>query len=211
MKEIKTSDTSEFNKLGLDNYEKIKPETNIQLSDARNYWDKKFAGVEPSKVVDDKKEYFDDNGELYRVDNELIPNHEYTINGYEYKTDDNGRIISAGGKLQLRNRDRLGIRDSKSDIGKGDELETDDRGHLIADIFNGSNGLENMIPQDSKINRGEYRQLEEKLAEEVKKGRDVRVEIEPVYLEESHRPDIISFKYSIDGKISMVNFPNGEV
>ena len=58
------------------------------------------------------------------------------------------------------------------DIGKGDQKETDDRGHLIGDQFNGSNGMENMIPQDSDINRKDYkhwkRNLQKKLQQEKK-------------------------------------------
>ena len=31
--------------------------------------------------VGGKKQYYDDNGKLYRVDNELVANSEYSING----------------------------------------------------------------------------------------------------------------------------------
>ncbi|MBR7161007.1 MAG: DNA/RNA non-specific endonuclease [Clostridia bacterium] len=121
---------------------------------------------------DGKTSYLDDNGNVYRVGNELLPNSEYDINGYHYTTDDQGRIASAEGKLRLKNRDkRLPIKDSIESIGKGDQLPGDDRGHLIGDQFDGSNGLENMIPQNSDINQKDFRSFENELAAEVKNGR----------------------------------------
>ena len=67
----------------------------------------------------DAKNYFDDNGKLYRVENDLAPNAEYEINGYKYKTDDQGRIVTAEGTLHMKEREgRLPIKDSIEDIGK---------------------------------------------------------------------------------------------
>lgn len=139
----------------------------------------------------------------------MVPNNEYVINGYKYETDDKGRITSASGKLHMKEREgKLPIKDSKHDIGKGDEKETDDRGHLIGDQFDGSNGLENMVPQDSKINQNDFRSFENQLADKVKAGSDVGVKIEPVYDSNSHRPDAIAVSYSIDGKQGTRVFPN---
>ncbi len=162
-------------------------------------------GVEGKK----RKEYCDDNGKPYRVGDDLLPNNTYEINGYTYETDDNGRIISAEGTLHLKDREgRLTIRDSKEKIGKGDEKKGDDRGHLIGDQFDGSNGLENMVPQDSKINRKDYRNFENELAREVKNGKTVYNKVEPVYNGNSRRPVAIVVTYSIDGEESVRLFPN---
>ena len=76
---------------------------------------------------------------------------------------------------------RLPIRDSLEDIGKGDQREGDDRGHLIGDQFDGSNGLENMVPQDAEINRKDFKDFENELAKQVKDGKEVNTKIEPVY------------------------------
>lgn len=164
-----------------------------------------------NEIIEGKVYYYDDNGKLYRVENELLPNSEYEINGYRYVTDDKGRIVSVKGKLHMKDRDgRLPIKDSIEDIGKGDEKEGDDRGHLIGDQFDGSNGLENMIPQDADINRNDFRKFEGELAQAVKDGKEVTVSIEPVYEGDSRRPDAIIVTYSVDGEESVRIFPNGK-
>jgi hypothetical protein len=164
-----------------------------------------------TEIVDGKTNYYDDNGKLYRVENDLVPNTEYEINGYKYTTDDKGRIIFAEGTLHMKEREgRLQIKDSIEDIGKGDQKEGDDRGHLIGDQFDGSNGLENMIPQDADINEKDFRYFENDLAKEVKDGKEVTVKVEPIYEGESRRPDVIVVTYSIDGEESVRIFPNNK-
>lgn len=162
-------------------------------------------------VLDGKYHATDDNRKLYRVEKNLVPNTEYEINGYKYKTDKQSRIISAEGTLHMKDRDgRLPINDSIEDIGKGDQKDGDDRGHLIGDQFDGSNGLENMIPQDANINRNDFKNFEHELAKEVKDGKEVTVKIEPIYEENSRRPVNVVVAFSIDGKESVRMFPNGQ-
>lgn len=164
----------------------------------------------PRKEVEDGTTfYYDENGNLYRIDDNLLPNNEYDINGYHYETDEEGRIVSAEGRLQVKDHEgRPAIKDSIEDIGKGDQKETDDRGHLIGDQFNGSNGMENMIPQDSDINRKDYKALETELAKEVAAGKEVYVKVEPIYEGDSHRPVAVMVTYTIDGEESVRVFPN---
>ena len=195
----------------------IKEETGDELSSLDNDTGEEDDNSKVEKTypcheeIDGKVYYYDDNGTLYRVDNDLIPNSEYELNGYKYKTDDKGRIISAEGKLHLKNRDgRLNIRDSIDDIGKGDQQEGDVRGHLIGDQFDGTNGLENMIPQDANINGKDFLALEQELAQKVKDGQDVYVSIEPIYDGDSRRPIAIVVTYIIDGEVNVRVFPNGK-
>lgn len=152
----------------------------------------------------------DDNGKIYKENGELLPNIEYTVRGYHYRTDDNGRIISASGDLQWKNHEgRLDILDNIHDIGKGDERQTDDRGHLIADEFNGSNGKENLVPMDSELNRhGDYRKLEREWEQALYDKRSVHVKIEPEYSGDSKRPDSFHVGYTIDGIYYEKNFLN---
>lgn len=152
----------------------------------------------------------DDNGNVYRTGNELLPNNTYEINKYKYVTDEYGRIISAEGVLQKKDHEgRMTIKGEMSDIGKGDQKPTDDRGHLIGDQFNGSSGLENLVPQDAVINQGEVKSLECSLADEVRKGREVYLKVEAHYSGDSHRPDSFTYIYTIDGETSVRIFRNG--
>lgn len=163
------------------------------------------------KVIDGKKHYYDSNGELYRVENQLSPNNTYEINGYRYNTDKAGRVISAEGQLHLKaeNRKHLPIKDSIEAVGKGDQKENDDRGHLIGDQFDGSNGLENLIPQNSDINRKDYKNLENELAGKIKAGDNVYFKVEPIYGKVSNRPLRIEATYVVNGKESTrERFPN---
>lgn len=152
---------------------------------------------------------YDDSGKPYRIENKLLPDNEYTINGYHYNTDEIGRISSVEGQLHLKQHDgRLLIKDSIEDIGKGYQNQGDDRGHLIGDQFGGKNGLENMIPQNAEVNRVEFKNFENQLAKELKTGNSVYVKIDPVYETNSYRPDRIAVNYNIDGKQNFRFFEN---
>lgn len=220
MKEVKATETLEVKMPKSENYKEIKPETNITPTEAREIINSKFSEMEKDNTekdeqhggeVKDEKQQYDDNGNMYCKGNELLPNNRYELNGYKYETDDKGRIISAEGKLQVKNHEgRRTIEPSKHDIGKGDERETDDRGHLVGDRFNGSEKIGNFVSQDSNINQKDFAKLENKLAAEVNLGKDVRAKVEPIYDGDSNRPAAISYTYSIDGKISQVIFPNGK-
>lgn len=161
--------------------------------------------------IDGKIQYFDDNGNVYRIDNDLVPDNEYQINGYVYQTDNMGRVSSVGGLLRMKDRnDRLTIKDSITDIGKGDQKEGDDRGHLIGDQFDGSNGLENMIPEDPVVNRVDFKNFENDLAKQVKDGKEVIVNIDIVYEGDSRRPTDIVVTYSVNGEMNFRIFPNNQ-
>ncbi len=196
------------------NVEKIVPESGISLKEADEYWNKFFApknNIEKKSTDSFSNNYYDDNNEVYRKGNDLVPNHDYEINGYKYHTDEIGRISSAEGNLHLKDREgRLPIKDSIENIGKGYELPNDDRGHLIADQFGGSNGLENLIPQDAEVNRKDFMNFENKLANEVKNGNEVYIKNEPNYEGNSRRPSEFIVTYSVNGTENIRIFPNGK-
>lgn len=163
------------------------------------------ADAKPEKV----KEEYDDNGNLYKVNNELLPSNEYEVNGYKYETDDLGRIKNASGNLRLTDRtERKTINESMGDIGKNDAKDTDDKGHLIADRFDGSNKLENLVPMDANLNRGEFKAMENQWAKALEDGKEVHVSISPEYSGDSFRPDSFVVKYVIDGETSVKIFEN---
>ena len=156
--------------------------------------------------------YKDDNGKEYRVGDNLIPNNQYEINGYSYKTDNMGRIVSAEGTLHLKKHEgRLPIKDSLETIAHGEQRENDERGHLMGDQLDGSNGMENITAQDSKENQGVYKKLEDQLANEIKQGKEVKYRIDIHYDEKSYIPTDRVYHYSIDGEKHMQVFPNGGV
>lgn len=145
---------------------------------------------------------YDDNGKIYKKNGDLLANTEYTIRGYNYKTDDQSRIISVQGDLHWKEHEgRLPLEVDIHTIGKGSERSDDDRGHLIADEFNGSNGIENLVPMNSELNRnGDYRKLEKEWEQALHDKQNVHVDIEPVYSDASKRPDKFIVKYTVDGE-----------
>lgn len=151
----------------------------------------------------------DDKGTIFIKDGKLISNIEYKVNGYDYRTDEKGRIISAEGTLRLKEREsRNPINENMNNIARGYELNTDERGHLIADLFDGSNKIENLIPMDANLNKGEYKSMEMYLSKAVADGKSVRLEVRPAYDKTSFRPSHIIATYSINGEISRKNFIN---
>ena len=154
------------------------------------------------------REYYDDNGKLYRRGDNLEPNSTFEVRGYTYKTDEHGRTISAEGKLRLKDPEFPKTMDSMEAVGKGDQKDDDDRGHLIAYQFNGSGGIENLSPMSSDLNRKDYASLEKKLSAAVKDGADVTLKVEPQYGSDSNRPTEYRVSYSIDGDRTVVVFKN---
>ena len=161
--------------------------------------------------VDGDKYYTDDNGIVYCNNNDLVPNNTYELNGYKYETDENGRPSSVEGKLYLKEKSGYNsIAADISDIGKGNERSTDDRGHLIGNQFNGAGGVGNLVPQDKDLNRagGDYYKLETQLANELKAGKDVWVRIDLDYPGKSFRPYSFMVNYKINGEEFVKVFSN---
>ena len=151
--------------------------------------------------LDEKGWQYDDNGEPYAYDGVLLPNSEYDLNGYHYKTDSNGRIVEVSGTLKPKTHDgRKPLNAKMDDIAWGDQREDDDRGHLIADQFDGSNDAGNLTAQNKDINRKEVKDFEQQLAKEVAAGKKVEVKITVVYEGDSNRPSAYIYDCKIDGK-----------
>jgi hypothetical protein len=145
---------------------------------------------------------FDKNGEPYVTvkdgRTQLIPNNRYELrDGSIYKTDGLGRITSA-------EKATIGVKSEEGRMTINDKVEgtrsTDDRGHLIADRFGGVNRPENLVPQDSNLNRGEMKALENKAAEAVADGSEVDWKVEPQYEGDAMRPSSFRVTITIDGQ-----------
>lgn len=152
-------------------------------------------------------EYTDDNDVVYRIGDKLCPNTEFEINGYKYKTDNQGRVISAEGPIRVESPHPREWEDVRK-IDNQEYKDTDDRGHLIAHWFGGSDKLENLIPMDAKLNRGDYNKLENTFAEAVKDDCKVSLKVEPLYESDSTRPSEIRVTYTIDGEKNVIVFKN---
>lgn len=204
-----SSDVKENKNPSLENYKNIKPEGKQTTQEVNDFWKGEFQKEsETAKAESGAQEYRDDNGVKYREGDSLVPNNEYEVRGYKYKTDGEGRIVEASGKLKMKDPDYE--RDMESVRHKeGQEYrDTDDRGHLIGHQFGGSDRLENLVPMDAKLNQGDFVKLETTLADAVKDGADVSMKVEPIYEGDSTRPSEFRITYSIDGDKDVVVFKN---
>jgi len=150
-------------------------------------------------------------GEHYTRDGRrkvLKPNVEYTTPaGYTYRTDDKGRIVNAEGKLNLGEAKRNNH--AQKVAGREDRLLDDEGGHLIATIFKGSGSLDNLVPMNGNLNKGEWKKIENMWRKQLEKGKLVEVKIKPVYKGESQRPVSFDIEYKIGkGKWQYKEFQN---
>lgn len=74
-------------------------------------------------------------------------------------------------------------------VGGEDRRPTDDGGHLIGSRFHGSGNLENLEAQDRNLNRGSYKQMENRWAAAQYAGDQVFVHSESFRSNGSQRPD----------------------
>lgn len=148
----------------------------------------------------------DSSGTIFRIDDELMPNVRYELNGYTYTTDSIGRIQTAEFDdliYRPQGRGRLEIEDSKYTIGRGDWLLDDERGHLIADRFGGDNTMANIVPQSKYVNHGAVLEIENEMAIALSEGKRVSGSITLSYSGSSYRPTGFTYSYDIgDGVIT---------
>lgn len=89
-------------------------------------------------------------------------------------------------------------------VGREDRLLDDDGGHLIGSQFHGSGDIDNLVAQNSQINRsgGIWYNMEQEWANALKETqpRQVRVKIKPYYSGNSLRSDKFQILYEIEGK-----------
>ncbi len=210
--ELLNNEVNEIKPNTTDSYRDIKPDNKMTPKEMYNAVENEFSKASQefeNTVIDGNKEYFDDNQLKYREGNDLIPNNTFEINNYIIKTDDMGRVISTEGQLQVKDHEDRRDMDPRSVVNKGDMRDTDDRGHLIADRFNGSGGIENLVPMDSELNRhGDYMKMENTLADAVNAGASVYLKVEPRYENNSTRPSEFKVTYTIDGEKEVHVFKN---
>ncbi|MGG3574197.1 T7SS effector LXG polymorphic toxin [Bacillus gobiensis] len=135
---------------------------------------------------------------------QLLPNTKYVTNdNYKYITDELGRIVNVeASELVLKKADRNKY--AQANVGGKDRLPDDDGGHLIGAQFNGPPDIDNLVPQNSQINRrgGVWYDMETDWANALKEvpPKKVSVNISPIYSNNSMRPDSFIIKYKVEGK-----------
>ncbi len=141
----------------------------------------------------------DDNGKPHMKRGEdkeyhVLPNTKYVVNGYTYQSDDKGRIIHVEGNLVVKDGERASLNAKVADMGDNDQ-----RGHIIADIFGGSNQNDNLVAQLQPVNQGSYKILENCLADLSRSQNQVHGNYTIEYGDRSSRPSAITVNYSING------------
>ena len=123
----------------------------------------------------------------------LKPNAVYLLdNGHAYMTDALGRVTKAEGVLDLKRVDPNTYQQLIAGQVGGEGYEG---GHLIAKLFGGAGERINLIPQLSSVNRGEFRVMEKEWADAIRAGKEVKVEVSPIYSGSSKVPDDLLVKY----------------
>ena len=139
---------------------------------------------------------------------QLLPNIQYVTNdSYKYTTDELGRIVNVEApELVLKKADRNKY--AQANIGGKDRLPDDDGGHLIGAQFNGPPDIDNLVPQNSQINRrgGVWYEMETEWANALKEipPKKVSVSIDPIYSNNSMRPDSFMVQYEIEDQFPVI-------
>lgn len=208
MSEVSNNDVKDIKQQSVENYKNIKPEKEMTLSELNDAVKEEFnkASAEARETAVPKE--YDDNGVKYREGDSLLPNVKFEVNGYTYETDEKGRTISAEGQLKMADSEYERRMEDVKKIEGQEYRDEDDRGHLIAHQFGGSDRFENLVPMDAGLNRGDYKKLEMYLADAVEEGANVTMKVEPVYESNSTRPSEFRVTYSIDGDKEVTVFKN---
>lgn len=135
------------------------------------------------------------------------PNTVYKVDGNKtYHTDGLSRPSDIKATLELSKNDRNTYQQCKG--GKCGN-PGDEGGHLIASILGGPGERLNIVPMDGNLNKGVWKQMENSWAKDLKAGKKVDVQIQPVYADNSKRPSSFNVTYSVDnGRPTRVNIDN---
>lgn len=152
------------------------------------------------------------NTTITRVDPETGNEITWVINSQ-------GTTIAAYGILHGRSSEGRTANESATTIKVGQSTRTthndytlgkDDGGHIICSNIAGSNGIINIVPQNSNFNRGAYRQMEKGIADDLDAGSQIKFRIDLSYgSSDSHRPDAFSVVLEImrpNGQLDFKSF-----
>jgi hypothetical protein len=129
----------------------------------------------------------------------LLPNAKISKGNITTFTDAYGRPVKAS-VLDLTTGH---LRDGMNSIKKDTTIfkRKDDQGDLIAKRFGGKSGPENIVPQNSHVNRGAIRRVEKIAADLKNEGRAVDFEIKVNYVGSNRRPSSFEPTIKVDGEV----------
>ncbi|RRD95856.1 hypothetical protein EII17_01925 [Clostridiales bacterium COT073_COT-073] len=189
------------------NFKSIKPQSEITLLEIQNFWNHKFMpeesiNISPHSLGEIRKDFI-----LSEKQDEISINMEYEKNGNKYYLDDKSRIIKCKAKPQYTED---GVRNIKEQIeaGGNERRNDDDGGHIVGRVLGGAEGLENLVPMRRTINRGDYKKMENEISHGLKEGKEVELEVQLQYKDDSGRPSKIMANYTIEDKVVQVKFEN---
>jgi hypothetical protein len=132
-------------------------------------------------------------------------------NGYSFEvnaeTGAHRRTEHVFGELQSEPKERRSKREQLQ-AGGVHRGKTDDGGHFIAPRFNGPRDWFNHFAQNSNINRGAYRVIEDGWAKERDAGKRVFVDIVASYPENSTRAESLTIRWTVDEEERVEILPN---
>ncbi len=128
---------------------------------------------------------------------EVAPNIEIVKENFTARTDQFGRTISSKiNDVQVKDAPREALSDKLKDstYKSGDE-----RGHIIADNLGGPATKENVVPQDFKVNRSQFKEVENTVRKLKAEGHKVDYEVKTNYSGSDPRPSSFEPKITVDG------------
>ena len=128
-------------------------------------------------------------------------------NGYAFAMDAQHRTRKITGTLTNGPRSKRS-RSMQRGAGNPDRLPQDDGGHYVAIRFNGPREKFNHFAQDSNVNRGRYRALEDQWGLDIAAGKAVKVDIRPRFNRDSVRPYRIDVIWHVNGARQSIKIPN---
>lgn len=144
--------------------------------------------------------FTDENGVPYKERLGLLKKVQYTLNKYKYTTDKRGRLLEAEATELRLKPEGAPDRPSLQGIRVPGLKANDNKSHVFADMFDGKSDIGNLVAMSEKVNKGEYKKLENLWLKELKKGSKVHVKIRFIYKGRSARPSKIKVTYWINGE-----------
>jgi hypothetical protein len=157
-------------------------------------------------VVDDiPVRRFDNADKFNRVANNPAPNSSYSYGNFSYRTDAQGRVTEAQGRIEVSPAGR-NDNDLQAQIGR-EGRPTDVGFHIFADRFGGQTNRLNVVPGNGRpigdnapnLNQGPYKRFENMLAELSADNRvDARIEMQYDPANATSRPDRFVAHYRVN-------------